>query len=548
MDRRKFLTLAAAGAGAAVLGTDFWCGQHTIAALRAGPGPYGALGSADSNGIELPAGFTSRVVAHSGQPVGGTQHLWHANPDGGACFQFPSGGWVYVSNSEVGGGGGGVSAIRFDARGTIVDAYSILNGTSRNCSGGPSPWGTWLSCEENGADGRVWECDPLRGGQGARREALGAFAHEAAAVDGTSGRVYLTEDDPKGRLYRFTPDTPNDLSAGELEAAQVEDGVVTWVPTSHEAPDRQDGTARFNGGEGAWVYAGTLFFTTKGDNRVWQLNLATGAISVLYEAAAGDGPLKGVDNITAHAATGDLFVCEDGDNMEICVIPSAGAESPEVAPFLRVTGQPNSELTGVAFTAGGTRMYFSSQRGTDGSGITYEVTGPFRTSRGSTRQTLVSRGAVWKYLDDGSDQRTSWRDREFDDSQWRSGPAPFGYGDQVATRVSYGSNADRKHVTTYFRHNFKSQRKYSDLYVHVRRDDGVVIYINGTEVTRSNMPQGSITSDTLAASVFTGSRETMYYTIQIRAAVVAGENVIAAELHQGERLSSDLVFDLELSA
>src|SRR5215211_1289686 len=118
MDRRKFLTLAAAGAGAAV---------------RAGPGPYGALGSADSNGIELPAGFTSRVVAHSGQPVGGTQHLWHSNPDGGACFQFPSGGWVYVSNSDVGEGGGVVSAIRFDAKITIVDSYSILNGTSRNC-------------------------------------------------------------------------------------------------------------------------------------------------------------------------------------------------------------------------------------------------------------------------------------------------------------------------------------------------------------------------------------------------------------------------------
>ena len=547
MDRRKFLTLAAASAGAALFGADFWRSQYTLSALQAGPGPYGALRSADSNSIELPDGFTSRVVAHSGQPVAGTQHRWHRNPDGGASFQFPSGGWVYVSNSEVGGSGGGVSAVRFDGGGTIVDAYTILTGTSRNCAGGATPWRTWLSCEENGADGRVWECDPLRAGQGIRREALGAFAHEAAAVDAATGRVYLTEDDPKGRLYRFTPDTPDDLSAGRLEAARVEDGFVTWLPTSQERPDRQRVTTRFNGGEGAWIHAGMLFFTTKGDNRVWELNLATGAIAVLYEAAASDGPLKGVDNITAHSATGDLFVCEDGGNMEICIIPAAGADTREVAPFLRVTGQSSSELTGVAFSPGGTRMYFSSQRGTDDSGITYEVTGPFRSSPEAAPRTLVSRGATWKYLDDGSDQRTSWRDRAFDDSNWRPGTAPLGYGDRVATRVSFGSNADRKHVTTYFRHSFEARNHYTELHLRVRRDDGVVIYINGTEVTRSNMPSGRIRYDTLAARVFTGSSERMYYTIPIRAAVAPGTNVIAAEVHQGERLSSDLVFDLELT-
>jgi uncharacterized protein len=546
MDRRRFLTLAAAGAGAALFGADFWRSQYTLSALRAGSGPYGEPRSADSNGIELPEGFTSRVVAHSGQPVAGTEHRWHRNPDGGACFQFPSGGWVYVSNSEVGGGGGGASAVRFDGGGRIVDAFTVLTGTSRNCAGGATPWGTWLSCEENGAGGRVWECDPLRAGQGNRREALGAFAHEAAAVHAASGRVYLTEDDPKGRLYRFTPDTPGDLSAGQLEAARVEDGFVTWMPTSHERPDRQGGTSRFNGGEGAWIHAGMLFFTTKGDNRVWELNLATGAIGVLYEAVANDGPLKGVDNITAHSATGDLFVCEDGGNMEICVIPSA-ADTREVAPFLRVAGQSGSELTGVAFSPGGTRMYLSSQRGTDDSGITYEIAGPFRTVPGPARRTLISRGATWKYLDDGSDQRTSWRDPTFDDSDWRSGTAPLGYGDRVTTRVSYGPDADRKHVTTYFRHRFEARRNHTELHLRVRRDDGVVIYINGTEVTRSNMPSGRIGYDTLAARVFTGSSETMYYTIPIRAAVVRGTNVIAAEVHQGERLSSDLVFDLELT-
>ncbi len=381
MDRRGFLRLATAGAGAALLGVDFWRQQYAIAAVTVGPGPYGALLTPDANGIELPNGFTSRVIAHSGQAVGSSEYTWHANPDGGACIPMPTGGWTYLSNSEVGGGGGGASAVRFDAGGSIVDAYRVLTGTSRNCAGGATPWDTWLSCEENGVGSHVWECDPTAPGQGTPREALGAFNHEAAAVDPATIRIYLTEDDPNGRLYRFTPANPGDLAAGVLHAARVDAGFVTWVPTSASAPDRQPSTTPFNGGEGAWIHSGVLFFTTKGDNRVWELDLDTGAINVLYAAAATPGaPLSGVDNVTAHPATGDLFVCEDGGNMEICVITTVANGVRQVAPFLHVVGQPDSELTGAAFSPGGTRLYFSSQRGPDGAGLTYEVSGPFRNS------------------------------------------------------------------------------------------------------------------------------------------------------------------------
>jgi uncharacterized protein len=252
MDRRKFLTLAAAGAGATLLGVDFWHRQYAMAAVTVGAGPYGALQPADPNGIQLPLGFSSRVIARSGQPVGSTGHTWHASPDGGACLPVPNG-WAYVSNSEVGGGGGGASAVHFDAGGSIVAAFRILASTSRNCAGGATPWGTWLSCEENGSSSRVWECNPTTAGQGTRRDALGAFNHEAAAVDPATGRVYLTEDDPNGRLYRFTPTVAGDLSAGVLDAARIDGGLVTWVPSSSSGPDRQASTTPFNGGEGAWV-------------------------------------------------------------------------------------------------------------------------------------------------------------------------------------------------------------------------------------------------------------------------------------------------------
>src|SRR4051812_19852923 len=95
-------------------------GVGLLPVARAAEGPYGPLLAADANGIMLPAGFTSRIVARSGQPVGTTGYSWHAAPDGGATFPATAGGWTYVSNSEVAGGGGGASALHLDATGTVV--------------------------------------------------------------------------------------------------------------------------------------------------------------------------------------------------------------------------------------------------------------------------------------------------------------------------------------------------------------------------------------------------------------------------------------------
>lgn len=299
--------------------------------------------------------------------MAGTTHVWHPNPDGGACFGAPEGGWVYVSNSES--IFGGVGALRFDAKGEVADAYEILSGTTANCAGGPTPWHTWLSCEEHD-QGQVWECDPLGVRKGVARSGMGRFRHEAAACDSRGKQVYLTEDAPKGKLRRFRPTAWGDLSDGTLEAAVVHGSTVTWTTTL------TDGTP-FNGGEGAWYGDGHVWFTTKGDNRVWELDVQAtpNTIRVLYDVATSPTPvLSGVDNIVG-TPNGDLYVAEDGGNMELVRIAATG----EVAPFLRVLGQEASEITGPAFGPDGSRLYFSSQRGPHdgGVGITYEVRGPF---------------------------------------------------------------------------------------------------------------------------------------------------------------------------
>jgi secreted PhoX family phosphatase len=116
-----------------------------------------------------------------------------------------------------------------------------------------------------------------------------------------------------------------------------------------------------------------VYFTTKGDNRLWHLDTRESSLTVLYDAALDPTmQLTGVDNVT-HSRGGDLFVAEDGGNMELVMLTPNGV----VAPLLRVVGQAGSELAGPAFDPTGRRLYVSSQRG-GGSGITYEIRGPFR--------------------------------------------------------------------------------------------------------------------------------------------------------------------------
>lgn len=169
------------------------------------------------------------------------------------------------------------------------------------------------------------------------------------------------------------------------------------------------------------------------------------------------------------------------------------------------------------------------------------------------QEVLVPRGAVWRYLDNGSDQGTAWRELAFPDRSWRSGRSQLGYGDgDEATVVSYGSSPFSKHITTYFRHAFAVAEPHDVVGLRLRllRDDGAVVYLNGTEVVRSNLlPFVSIDSDTPAFDNVTGDDEDELHDFRLLPEPLrAGRNVLAVEIHQDNPFSSDISFDLELVA
>ncbi|HET6227760.1 MAG TPA: fibronectin type III domain-containing protein, partial [Bacteroidia bacterium] len=163
--------------------------------------------------------------------------------------------------------------------------------------------------------------------------------------------------------------------------------------------------------------------------------------------------------------------------------------------------------------------------------------------------TIIATGTSWKYLDNGSNQGTAWYGTGFNDASWASGNAQLGYGDgDEATAVSYGSNAGAKYITTYFRKTIfvADASLYTNYTLNVKRDDGVVVYINGVEKYRNNMPTGTITYTTSASSTCSDDGATFQSTTLASGSLVTGTNVIAVEMHQVNGSSSDISFDLSL--
>jgi hypothetical protein len=165
-------------------------------------------------------------------------------------------------------------------------------------------------------------------------------------------------------------------------------------------------------------------------------------------------------------------------------------------------------------------------------------------------RTLVSSNSNWKYLDNGTDQGTAWQAPGFNDSSWLAGPAPLGYGDsngrQVLTMNAFGPDTNNKYPTTYYRQSFVATNvaSYTNLLLRLERDDGVIVYLNGVEVFRNNVPETVTFASFSSGNAADDGTAQFNFTVPA-SRLVEGTNVLAAEIHQDNGSSSDIWFVLD---
>ncbi len=419
---------------------------------------FGPLVS-DPNGIlDLPAGFSYKIIATGGATMPDGLIL-PGLPDGMAAFPGTDGKTIIVCNHEVNTGTpnlgafgnnnhllgnvpaakiydigrgtnpslGGCSTLIFDtATQTLVSARLSLAGTLRNCAGGPTPWGSWITCEESTQranfefdedHGYCFEVPAEMTGDlvtPVPLTAMGRFNHEAIAVDPHSGVVYLTEDRNDSLIYRFLPTTPGSLAAGgTLQALAITDRPsldtrnwdsdlvavgdrqsVEWITLTKVTAPLDDlrvrgfnlGAARFARGEGMWYGNGTVYFacTSGGSDQVGQIwsyqpsplegqsgEAAQPGKLELFVEPNDTGLIDRADNLTV-APWGDLIVCEDGTGSDRLV-----GITPEGEIYTFAENAVNSsELAGACFSPDGTTLFVNIQS----LGYIVAITGPFRAA------------------------------------------------------------------------------------------------------------------------------------------------------------------------
>lgn len=435
MTRRDFSLVGASAAGLSLAPLSQWLMPNEAWAHPEGPG-FGPLSpKLPTNMADLPAAlqgltfmalpkpFQYSVLTYAGQ-IMRDGHPQPGASDGMAAFAAGRGRTLLVRNHELSTGGtpvvaagatydpavrGGTTNVLVAANGTLIEQWGSLAGTERNCAGGPTPWGTWLTCEEAVSvrggvrHGYVFEVAANGMGDPSPLKNLGRFNHEAAAVDPETSDVYLTEDRGDSLLYRFRPASYGDLrSPGTLEALRLVDwpsGVNTrtgfsghlnvplaaeWVPIEDYDPagdttrveGRSKGAALFSRGEGAWYGDGQIYFVCSdgGDLRrgqVFAYDPAEQTLTLVVEstdAALLDMP----DNITI-GPDGRLYLCEDGSGGDnIVTVDHDGTLS-----IIAQNVHSGSEFAGACFSPAGQILFVNMQ----GDGLTFALRGPFRRAQ-----------------------------------------------------------------------------------------------------------------------------------------------------------------------
>ena len=452
LNRRNFIHAAVALAAAPALPTY---GKRSTGFGKLLPDPERIL--------DLPEGFEYRVIARMGTEMSDGL-LTPAQADGMAAFpgangrinlvcnhenipSHPQGGpfgvdlelldkvdadYIYDYGDGKTPGNAGTSTIIYDPKsGSAEKQFLSLAGTELNCAGGPTPWGSWLTCEEAFSDpgpaweysrrvdreqyhGYVFEVPSSASGlvKPVPIKDMGRFEHEAAGVDPKSGAIYMSEDRHRSLFYRFLPNEPGNLQAGgKLQALAIKGSpqydTRNWIDEGQLKPDVwldvewvdlddvdttsndlrlrgfDAGAARFARGEGLWFADGSAFLTCTigGAARLGQIfeyrvspyegtereAEKPGAIRLLAEAAS-DSLLRNCDNLTM-SPWGDLVVCEDtGGNCGLVGVTTSGEMYP-----VAYNAYTDSELAGVCFAPDGRTLFVNIQE----QGLTVAINGPW---------------------------------------------------------------------------------------------------------------------------------------------------------------------------
>jgi hypothetical protein len=336
--------------------------------------------AAQNYGIRLSGGLSLRLIARAGEPVKLTspdaQHSksslpFHTAPDGAHVFELDDGGWIYTSNSEGDDGTGGVYSLEFDRNGRPRNFIQVLSGTTRNCNGGHTHWGTWVSCEEH-AQGQCWQVDPT-----GRREPTqtvlgglegGSFEAFAYAFVNTNRPVFfVTEDTIRGALRRFRPDSEQPLGWSMLEGGGKIDYLeflpenrFRWTESLSDA--RLSAYNYYQNCEGIIYHDGELMFVSKVQKELFRLDLEEGTYKVestLARDLEGGGSFGDQPDEMFTAGDDLIYFTEDGGRT-----PGVYAyDGYRYVTMLEADADiyKGDETTGLAFSPDGMFFYFCIQ-------------------------------------------------------------------------------------------------------------------------------------------------------------------------------------------